>query len=77
MADGRGYVLDLSPWPTHPHLGRLPLWPWILTAPRWLFTVASDYAILRGTSVLLHGLVAMLLVLLTYRLWNVTRYQLC
>jgi hypothetical protein len=70
MADGRGYFLDRSPWPTSPHLGRLPLWPWILTAPRWLFPAASDYAILRGTSIFLHGLVALLLVLLTYRLWG-------
>src|SRR5665213_305846 len=70
MAAGRGYVSDDTPWPNSPHLSRLPLWPWLLTAPRWLFPSASDSAILQGTSIFSHGVVALLLVLLTYRLWG-------
>jgi hypothetical protein len=35
-----------------------------------MFPALGDFAVLRGTSIVVHGLVAMLLVLLTYRLWG-------
>lgn len=69
MADRKGYVLDRSPWPHSPDLGRLPLWPVILTPPMWLWGAEREYAVLRCTTVSLHALASALLVLLTSRIW--------
>jgi hypothetical protein len=70
MAEGRGFVLDRSPWPTVPHLSRLPLWPVLDTPGRWLFPHADEYIVLRVTAIIVHALGAALLSLLTYRLWR-------
>lgn len=70
LADGKGYVLDRSPWPHTASVGRLPLWPVILTPFVYLFPGADEYAIVRCTGVLLHAIAAVLLMLLTFRLWG-------
>ena len=71
MAAGKGYVATHSPWPGQPHLGRLPLWPWLLTLPVWLFErFLGEYAVLRLSAVLVHGICCALLTLLTFQVWR-------
>jgi hypothetical protein len=69
LAAGNGYVLDRTPWPHSASL-RPPLWPVILTPFVYLFPGAGEYAIVRCTTVLLHAIAAVLLMLLTFRLWG-------
>ena len=68
LASGKGYILPGSPWPGKPELGRLPLWPAVLSVPSWLFPKAVDFVVLRWTGIVVNAFAAMLLVLLTYRL---------
>lgn len=70
LADGKGYVLDRSPWPHSASVGRLPLWPAILTPFVYSFPGADEYVIVRCTGMLLHAVAAVLLMLLTFRLWG-------
>src|SRR6266496_2639578 len=68
LASGSGYYLEDSFWPDLPNVARSPLWPAFLTVPSFLFSHASDNAILRFTGAALHGLSAALLLPLTFQL---------
>lgn len=70
MIHGRGYVLDRSPWPGQPHLSRLPVWPALIAAGMMVASGASEYAVMRGTGVVVHATVAVLIALLAYQLWR-------
>ena len=67
LAANRGFYLQKSFWPDHPELGRLPLWPAILSIPEWFFPSANENATLRFTGAVLHGLAAAFLVFLTFQ----------
>jgi hypothetical protein len=69
LVTGHGYVLEHSPWPHSPSL-RVPLWPAILAPVVYGFPGAGEYAIVRCTGILLHAVAAVLLMLLTFRLWR-------
>lgn len=69
LAAGKGYVLDSTPWPHSASL-RLPLWPAILTPAVYVFSSFNEYAVLRCTGMVLQAGTAMLLTLLTFRLWK-------
>lgn len=70
LASGQGYVLQRSPWPEAPHLGRLPLWPLILSFAMRLHPGAGEFAVLRAMTVFCHALACALLVYLTFLVWN-------
>ena len=69
LAAGKGYVLERSPWPNAPDLGRLPVWPAMLVLPCAAFPHANDNAILRVSAIVVNAAAAVLLAVLTYSLW--------
>ncbi|MCL6543975.1 MAG: hypothetical protein K6T61_02025 [Bryobacteraceae bacterium] len=70
LAQGKGYILARSPWPEAPHLGRLPVWPFLLSLPMRVFPEAGEFAVLRISAVFFHALASALLVCLTYQFWK-------
>lgn len=70
LSSGQGYVLHRSPWPTSPHVGRLPLWPALMTPGARLLPQDDEGSVVRGTGMLVHALAAILMALLTFRIWS-------
>ena len=68
LATGRGYTLEIGPWPDQPNVGRAPFWPALLAIPVWLLGAADPRLVAQCTGAVLHGVSALLLVLLTFRL---------
>lgn len=67
LASGHGYRLENSFWPDKPNISRPPLWPSILALPAFVFPNANDYVILQFTGTVLHGIAAVLMLLLAYQ----------
>jgi hypothetical protein len=70
VAAGEGYVLHRSPWPTVPDVTRLPLWPAMLVPGALLFPHAPEFLVVRWTAILVHAVCAVLLSILTWRVWS-------
>lgn len=66
LASGRGYVAPHGPWPTQPHLSRLPLWPAILSVPMFLFPNSPSETVARYTGVAMVALGAVCIFGLTW-----------
>ncbi len=67
MASNNGYYLEESFWPNIPNVARSPLWPAVLSIPARLMPSANDNAILKFTGAVMHGIAAMLLILLAFQ----------
>jgi hypothetical protein len=68
LATNRGYHLDISPWPNQPAVGRLPLWPALLSLPLRALPQANPDAVAKYTGAVLHGISSAFLVVLTFQL---------
>jgi hypothetical protein len=73
MASNRGYRLDIGDWPDQPNLGRVPLWPLLLSLPLRVFPNADPNFVTRCTGAVLHGISVALLVVLTFQLTGSVR----
>src|SRR3954462_1762781 len=70
LAAGEGYVLHRSPWPAAQDVTRLPLWPAMLVPGALLFPNAPEFLLVRWTGILVHAICAVLLSILTWRIWS-------
>lgn len=68
LAAGTGYTHVNGPWRGQPHLARLPLWPAILSVPMRIAPRISLSVVLRGMTAVMHGVSAILLLLLLWRI---------
>lgn len=73
LANGKGFVAPLSPWPTQPTMARSPLWPAVIAAALRLFPNRNPRAVLRCLTAFLNVLTCLVLYLLTFLLTSDSR----
>lgn len=70
LAEGRGYVLSDSQWPTSPTMRQMPAWPFFVSIGLRLFPEAMPDIVMRIISLSINSLIAFGIYFITLTLFN-------